>query len=175
MTTRKLTVTEYTMAFETWQRVNTNTREASRIAGCSDLIAGGIAAVRAAFPDGELRAPDAYCAVFESFLGERDATPEDAERVRSLRLAIRKSCLLDRLIYIGEPLRTVPCPRHHGRWSGLSWPGETCTHGPGCRCPHGCACVAPCGCATGWVHARTVQPAVCGAVNVDGDGREVSP
>jgi hypothetical protein len=33
-------------------------------------------------------------------------------------LAVRKSCLLDRLIYSREPLRTEMCPVHKGKWSG---------------------------------------------------------
>lgn len=35
-----------------------------------------------------------------------------------IELAIRKSCLLDRLIYGRELLRTEICPIHKGRWSG---------------------------------------------------------
>ena len=36
---------------------------------------------------------------------------------RGVMLAVWKSCLLDRLIYGGEELRTVPCPIHKGQWS----------------------------------------------------------
>lgn len=56
-----------------------------------------------------------------------------------IRLAISKSCLLDRLIYGGETLRTEICPVHHGIWSGCSadaLPKE-------CNCRHGI-------CVTGW-------------------------
>jgi hypothetical protein len=35
-----------------------------------------------------------------------------------IELAFHKSCLLDRLIYAREPLRTEMCPRHKGKWSG---------------------------------------------------------
>jgi hypothetical protein len=35
-----------------------------------------------------------------------------------ISVAIHKSCLLDRLIYAREPLRTEMCPRHKGKWSG---------------------------------------------------------
>jgi hypothetical protein len=38
--------------------------------------------------------------------------------IQDVFLAIRKSNLLWRLIYLGEPLRTIKCPTHEGRWSG---------------------------------------------------------
>jgi hypothetical protein len=56
-----------------------------------------------------------------------------------LELAIRKSCLLDRLFYGRDTLRTTPCPVHQGKWSGISTE----------PCPH-CA-VGPCACNTGWL------------------------
>jgi len=40
-------------------------------------------------------------------------------------LAIRKSNLLYRLIYCGEPLRERKCPLHQGVWSGIG----DCVHG----------------------------------------------
>lgn len=52
-------------------------------------------------------------------------------------LAIRKSCLLDRLIYGGETLRTEVCPVHKGHWSG-------CSPAPCPICRHGV-------CITGWI------------------------
>lgn len=44
----------------------------------------------------------------------------------TLPLAIRKSSLLWRLIYGGEPLRTERCPTHWGVWSGLPSFGNDC-------------------------------------------------
>lgn len=152
---RTLTPAEYVAAFATWRAVggaNTPRRvvvDGTLRATIDDLVAGGCAAVLLAFPDGTARTPDAYCSVFAAFLGERPE--EDAEAVRALDLAVRKSCLLSRLIYVGEPLRTRKCPRHEGRWSGIPWPGAKCTHGPDCKCASGCECIAPCGCATGWL------------------------
>jgi hypothetical protein len=35
-----------------------------------------------------------------------------------IELAVHKSCLLNRLIYGREPLRTEMCPVHKGKWSG---------------------------------------------------------
>lgn len=65
--------------------------------------------------------------------GERGITSERNRGWRfhldSVLLAIRKSNLLHRLIYLGEPLRTEMCPEHKGRWSG-------CQPEP---CPHGCS------------------------------------
>jgi hypothetical protein len=61
------------------------------------------------------------------------------EHWQFIELSIRKSCLLDRLIYGGDVLRTIPCPVHQGKWSGISTT----------PCPH-CA-VGPCACNTGWL------------------------
>lgn len=65
--------------------------------------------------------------------------------LESFNLAISKSSLLFRLIYIGEKLRTKKCPIHKGRWSGLEFPADE-EHGiKGNECPHGCNL-------TGWIH-----------------------
>ena len=56
-----------------------------------------------------------------------------------IRLAILKSCLLDRLIYGGEKLRENMCPIHKGHWSGCNITGEEA-----CDCAHD-ACI------TGWL------------------------
>jgi hypothetical protein len=56
-----------------------------------------------------------------------------------IRLAIAKSCLLDRLIYGGEQLRKEICPTHQGRWSGCNISGEN-----PCECQHDT-------CITGWL------------------------
>lgn len=45
-----------------------------------------------------------------------------SEQIDFVFLQIRKSCLLDRLIYGGQALRETPCPVHKGRWSGCAWP-----------------------------------------------------
>jgi hypothetical protein len=55
-------------------------------------------------------------------------------------LQIRKSCLLDRLFFQEEGLRTEPCPVHKGRWSGCDWSS------PGCECRNGSN-------VTGWLPA----------------------
>ncbi len=54
---------------------------------------------------------------------------QDRRDVAQLQLGIEKSCLLHRLIYSQEPLRTRPCPIHRGHWSGCT-PDE---------CPAGCS------------------------------------
>ena len=53
--------------------------------------------------------------------------------------AITKSCLLDRLLYDGEKLRTKPCPVHMGKWTGCLPPSEIT-----CGCGHN-------NCVTGWL------------------------
>lgn len=45
---------------------------------------------------------------------------------RHVDLQIRKSCLLDRLFFQTEGLRTVPCPEHRGSWSGCVWKDLPC-------------------------------------------------
>jgi hypothetical protein len=59
-----------------------------------------------------------------------------------IRLAIAKSCLLDRLIYGGEKLRNKMCPIHKGHWSGCNITGEDV-----CDCAHDT-------CITGWLQNR---------------------
>lgn len=53
----------------------------------------------------------------------------ESENVRHVFLLIRKSSLLARLVYGGEQLRTVRCPKHDGRWSGLPCDGNDCACG----------------------------------------------
>lgn len=50
------------------------------------------------------------------------------ETAMPLDLAIRKSNLLYRLIYLGEPLRSEPCPEHKGHWSGCAYGDGVCEH-----------------------------------------------
>lgn len=54
----------------------------------------------------------------------------------------RKSNLLFRLLYLGEPVRREPCPEHGGHWSG-------CQPEP---CPHGCSSGRD---VTGWLAVGT--------------------
>lgn len=56
-----------------------------------------------------------------------------------IRRSISKSCLLDRLLYGGEKIRTKICPVHKGHWSGCI-PSDQIT----CGCDHGI-------CITGWL------------------------
>lgn len=50
-----------------------------------------------------------------------DTLSHIADMAFQLSISIRKSNLLWRLIYEGQPLRTEMCPEHHGRWSGYQW------------------------------------------------------
>lgn len=59
---------------------------------------------------------------------------------------IRKSNLLYRLLYRGQPLRKRPCPQHRGHWSG--WSKEPC--------PHGCSDGEN---VTGWLPEPAPEPA----------------
>jgi hypothetical protein len=81
-----------------------------------------------------------YCEQFETWVNAYRAGAEEeghtkaAEAFRDawgvLNLAIRKSCLLDRLIYGGETLRKEKCPVHKGHWSGcMVNPCPICSHG----------------------------------------------
>lgn len=99
-------------------------------------------------------------------------TPDFDKAWSTVRLAIRKSCLLDRMMYGDEQPSQTPCPVHKGKWSGCHWrwPGRVMVqlidHGErkkgdawltpseglekewydaGCRCAY-----HTCGCTTGW-------------------------
>jgi len=145
-----LTAAEYAAAFRLWRGLSRGALPRPRFGADGGgpeafdaLVEGGCRAVEAAFPGPERRRPDAYCAAFDAFLCERP--PEDAQWVGEFRREVRKSCLLDRLIYLREAPRDLPCPRHEGRWSG-------CHLGLAeAKCPHGCS--AACGCTTGWVRS----------------------
>jgi len=63
---------------------------------------------------------------------------EFGEHWEFIRLAIAKSCLLDRLIYGGERLRENICPIHEGHWSGCNLEDKACD------CAHD-------SCITGWL------------------------
>jgi len=72
---------------------------------------------------------ESYCAAFRQW---RDAIKAAAEREsdegRKVSLAILKSNLLFRLLYLGEPLRKEPCPIHKGYWSGCVAPERECPY-----------------------------------------------
>lgn len=57
-----------------------------------------------------------------------------------ISLAIRKSNLLYRILCAGEEIRTQPCPKHRGHWSGCSLDlltAEGMIRGPRiCECQH---------------------------------------
>lgn len=70
--------------------------------------------------------PGGYCncARYWSEQDKRWMTPV-VEALNHLQLPIRKSNLLFRLIYLGEPLRTEKCPEHKGHWTGC-WFDRSC-------------------------------------------------
>jgi hypothetical protein len=130
----KLTIAEYIAAFETWARASA----LPDVLAC--ILADALAHLRTAFPDDEVREPRAYCDIMERYAAELASTdPSRRNALGELHMRIRKSCLLDRLIYCGEPLRTVPCPKHKGTWGGIHSGREQC------------ACCGSCGCTTGWL------------------------
>jgi hypothetical protein len=80
---------------------------------------------------------------------------------REIELAIKKSCLLDRMINCGEQPSKTKCPVHQGIWTGchLGWPGQQWSDGTPVRESRGlrewydagCRCfLHKCGCTTGW-------------------------
>ena len=69
-----------------------------------------------------------------------------AEQLNVILRDISKSNLLARLIYEGAPLRTIPCPRHKGKWSGIS------------ECPYGCG-------ETGWLPTESERASMKGRLN----------
>jgi hypothetical protein len=94
--------------------------------------------------------PRRFCDAFETWANatmssldsddqeKREWREEFGEHWAHIQLAIVKSCLLQRLIYGRERLRTHPCPVHNGRWSGITDPPcQHCGIGPSCRCNTG--------------------------------------
>lgn len=70
-----------------------------------------------------------YCRALSTWVQVRAKAPGkrgyEAKHLHHILTDVLKSSLLYRLIYVGEPLRTAPCPEHKGVWSGLG----TCVHG----------------------------------------------
>lgn len=133
---RRVRVAAYVAAFETWAPLSRLGDEERA------LLASALAHLPVVFPCDVPRDVDVYCAAFSAFLHGRASGVADARRAgATLRLTIRKSCLLKRLVYFGQPLRTERCPVHRGRWSGIRME----------RCPHGCDKL--CGCTTGWLES----------------------
>lgn len=74
------------------------------------------------------QAPDVYCPKFHEWAKVKIDAPDFWNHWCRIELAIMKSCLLDRLIYGGEKLRTQKCPKHLGKWSGCSFASCECSH-----------------------------------------------
>jgi hypothetical protein len=114
----------YCWAFETWASLPRRMKEDGEEA----LVRGVCVRLRERFPGvHEIRT---LCDAFAAMLEVRDDEADAAGRrflARSVLVDITKSCLLSRLIYGGEPLRTRRCPLHQGHWSVGDEP-----------CPHGC-------------------------------------
>lgn len=131
---RAVPVLEYTAAFTTWATVIKLDN------ALQEILNDSLLHLQTQFPDTEAREIPVYCEAFEQYLQGAARVSDDRKSPHgSLRMLIVKSCLLSRLVYLGEGVRTVPCPKHGGTWSGLS------PH----RCPHGCD--QGCGCLTGWL------------------------
>lgn len=124
---RKITAHEYAAAFESWASV-------AMLRG-KDLgqLADAIKGVRGVWAPHLPREINALCQMMDARLKRSGGA--------GLRFMFMKSCLLDRLIYCGEPLRTRKCPIHEGVWSGVNFGAN--------RCPHHCE--GRCGCTTGWM------------------------
>ena len=71
---------------------------------------------------GERVAPaSAHCSALLEWvrvMGESGYARHVAEAWGKVQLTLVKSNLAHRLVYLGEPVRTEPCPKHQGRWSG---------------------------------------------------------
>lgn len=131
---RAVTLADYTAAFETWATVAPLGAE-ERV-----LLASALAVLPTFLRGDDVRPVAVYCAAFDAYLsGRADRSDPAGAYCGTLRTRISKSCLLDRLLYVGEPLSATPCPLHKGKWSGLHT-----TH-----CPHGCDMA--CGCTSGWI------------------------
>lgn len=106
-----ITRAEYLAAFDTWFTVTKRDRDRAvwdAVVAATDLPGSGV--------------PETFCERLRGPLWAAD---------RYLANAIEKSGLLYRLVYMGEALRTVPCPKHKGTMCMDVWTGFT-------TCPHGC-------------------------------------
>ena len=84
-----------------------------------------------------------YCEALETWaevVNSGDYQRVEKDTIDTIRLAIYKSNLLNRLVYMGEPLRTKKCPTHDGHWSGLHLSDQK-----------PCECTARDGNITGWL------------------------
>lgn len=54
--------------------------------------------------------------------------PEIDKALGPLHIPLMKSNLAHRLVYLGEPVRTEPCPIHKGHWSGCVFFEDACPH-----------------------------------------------
>jgi len=101
----EIDVAEYCDALRIWATVADRKQEERALirAGCAHLLARfqGVVAIQT---------------LCDALVAWAAAEPRGTSHPTGLD--IRKSCLLSRLIYAGEPLRTRPCPIHKGRWSG---------------------------------------------------------
>lgn len=107
-----IAVERYIAAFEAWARVADEDR-----AVVASIAAVG-AHLRALHRDRPVVEIEALCSEARAYLRARGLPEPD----------VGKSCLLGRMIYGGEELRTRACPIHEGHWSG-------CSPDP---CPAGC-------------------------------------
>jgi hypothetical protein len=99
----------YIAAFEAWARVSS---QGSEIARSIAQVATYLRSRHAKEVDIEVLCKDALAWLRQ----QRLVVPD-----------VGKSCLLGRMIYGGEDLRTRPCPLHGGRWSGCT--PEACPGG----------------------------------------------
>ena len=134
-----ISVEQYASAFETWWPIHNNRTGVATHDAETEFLGRWLRHIRDTF-DSTPRDPDEFCRTYDAFVRDGD------KRVAStIRMQIGKSCLLSRLVYIGEPLRTEKCPIHKGVWSGIQIEA----------CPHGCN-AASCGCTTGWLPTRAI-------------------
>lgn len=124
---RELTRQEYLAAFETWIKAQRESGRPDRVHEADQIEPLWRAALEKV---GDILPDKGTVKVFCDLLAPSISWGP-------LRVAIRKSNLLYRLLYGGEPLRTQPCPEHQGVWSGIGTPDKP-------DCPHGCGF-------TGWL------------------------
>ena len=77
-----------------------------------------------------------FCARVDAFVKavrEQAEDPDASHEVKAkakafegYELDVGKSNLLFRLLYLGEKVRTRPCPVHKGQWSGCVWQENYC-------------------------------------------------
>lgn len=135
-----ITVAEYSAAFTTWAMLHVSRNlVVPPTFSTPEIVERGMYHLRQHVTErGSTVIITTLCKVLGDWMTEQQRNAvNNAQRsvLMTVRMDASKSNLLARMIYNGEPLRSVKCPTHEGRWDG-----QAMLNG----CKHGCH-------GTGWL------------------------